>query len=430
MKRIILPVILTCLVSLTFGQSLKKATKYLSSNDYEKAKTEVEALLEKNPNDGEAIYLKSKIYAKIADSAELRSLYNGDARAVAFDLFKKAVADSGNMKTKLVVMKDNYQPIFDMYTGYYQDAVDDFNKAAQSQSKDDFKAAMNNFINADQVGQYITSNEWAHIGKVDTTLVLNIGKAAINAKEDDIAKEYFTKLADAKIKGQVGMDDDGFVLPYQWLELHYKNAGDEANMLKYAQLGNEVFPRESYFNFVLMDYYREKNDMPKILALYEDIIKENPDSVKYHFSYANDIFGYLYGGDDDSKVENKDQWLKTLKNELDQALALDANDINSNWLTAQYYYNLGIESRDKALKTKDASEKTKLNDEAMANWKTSIPYADKAVNSLAEGWNKENRSRYKSVVNLMQNIYQSMGDRDNLKKYEELYDHADEKFGK
>lgn len=430
MKRIILPLIMTCIVSFSFGQTLKKANKYFSGNDFEKAKSEVDALLEKKPNDAEALYLKSKIYSKIADSAALQSLYNGDARAVAFETFQKAVADSANMKAKLAIMQDNYQPVFDMYTGYYQDAVDDFNKAAQSQAKEDFENAMKNFIKADNIGHYISENEWAKIGKVDTTLVLNIGKAAINAKDDATALEYFTKLADAKISGQVGMDDDGFKLPYQWLELHYKNAGDEANMLKYAQLGNEVYPTESYFNFVLMDYYREKNDIPKVLSLYEHVVTENPDSVRYHFSYANDIFGYLYGGDDDAKVENRDQWLQTLKSELDKALALDNNDINSNWLTSQYYYNLGIEARDKALKTKDATEKSKLNAEAMENWKTAIPYAEKAIAALGDGWKSENRSRYKSVVNLMQNIYQSMGDKDNLKKYEDLYDNADTKFGK
>lgn len=430
MKRIILPVVLCCLVSLSFGQSMKKASKYFDDKNFDKAKTEVEGILEKNPNDAEALYLKSKIYSKIADSAALHNLVNGDARAEAFSAFQKAVADSANMKAKLAIMKDNYQPIFDMYTGYYQDAVDDFNKAAQSGSQEDFTKAMHAFIKADEVGHYIAENEWAKIGMVDTTLVLNIGKAAINAKDNDIALKYFTKLADAKIAGPVGTDDEGFKLPYQWLELHYKDAGDEANMLKYAQLGNEVFPKESYFNFVLMDYYRAKKDMPKVLGLYEHIIAENPDSIKYHFSYANDIFGYIYNSDDDVKVENKDQWMKTLKTELDKAMALDPNDINTNWLTSQYYYNLGIESRDSASKAKDAAAKTELNNKAMDYWKQAIPYAQKAIDELGNSGDPANKSKYKSVVNLMQNIYQSMGDKDNLKKYQDMYDNADQKFSK
>lgn len=428
MKRIILPVVMCCFISFSFGQSIKNVNKFLDKKDYAKAKTEVDAFLVKNPTDGEGIYLKSKIYAKIADSAALRSLVDGDARAIAFESFKQAVADSNNMKLKLAIMKDSYGPIFDLYTGYYQAGIDDFNKAAQSANKDEFKGAMDNFIRANNVGQYIAENDWAKIGKVDTTLVLNIGKAAINAKDDAATLKYFTELADAKIAGTGGTADDGFKLPYEWLELHYKNAGDEANMLKYAGLGNEVFPKESYFNLVLIDYYREKKETPKMLAVYEGLVKENPDSIKYHFGYANDIFGYVYNSDEGVKVENKDQWMKTLKSQLDQSLALNANDINSNWLTAQYYYNLGIESRDSSIKSKDPTAKTSLQNNAKGDWNTAIPYADKAINELRNSGLKSNKSRYKSVVNLMQNIYQSMADNTNLKKYQDMYDAADGLF--
>lgn len=428
MKRIILPVVMCCFISFSFGQSIKNVNKYLDKKDYAKAKTEVDAFLVKNPTDGEGIYLKSKIYAKIADSAALRSLVDGDARAIAFESFKQAVADSNNMKLKLAIMKDSYGPIFELYTGYYQAGIDDFNKAAQSASKDEFKNAMDNFIRANNVGQYIAENDWAKIGKVDTTLVLNIGKAAINAKDDAATLKYFTELADAKIAGTGGTADDGFKLPYEWLELHYKNAGDEANMVKYADLGNEVFPKESYFNLVLIDYYREKKETPKMLAVYEGLVKENPDSIKYHFGYANDIFGYVYNSDEGVKVENKAQWMKTLKSQLDQSLALNANDINSNWLTAQYYYNLGIESRDSSIKSKDPAAKTSLQNDAKGDWNTAIPYAEKAINELRNSGLKSNKSRYKSVVNLMQNIYQSMADNTNLKKYQDMYDAADGLF--
>lgn len=428
MKRIVLPVILSCLVSLTFGQSLKKANKYLEDKDYQKAKTEVESYLEKNPNDAEAIYLKSKLYAKIADSAALRSLVDGDAREIAFQAFQKAVADSNNLKAKLSIMKDNYQPIFDMYGGYYADAVKDFNDAANSGDKEKFVDAMNNFIKADKVGHYIAENEWAKIGNVDTTLVLNIGKAAINAKKDDIAKEYFTKLADAKITGPAGVDDEGFKLPYEWLELYYKKAGDEANMLKYAKLGNELYPTEPYFNFVLMDYYRDEKDMPKVLDLYKDLIAANPDSVKYRFSFANEIFGYIYNSDEGTVIQNRDQWLNTLKTQLDKAMELDPNSVNANWLYSQYFYNKGIELRDSAMKSTDPAVKKTLNADAVANWNKAIPYADKAIGELDQSGTKADKSKYKSIVNLMQNIYQSLGNKEKLKQYQDMYDAAEKKF--
>ena len=60
---------------------------------------------------------------------------------------------------------------------------------------------MNLFIKADNVGQYIAENKWSKIADVDTTLVLNIAKAALNAGKNDVALTYFTKLADAHING-------------------------------------------------------------------------------------------------------------------------------------------------------------------------------------------------------------------------------------
>jgi len=428
MKRIILPVLFSCLVSLSFGQSLKKANKYLDNKEFEKAKTEVDAYLEKNPKDAEGLYLKSKLYAKIADSADLHNLVNGNAREAAFEAFKQAYADSTNMKARLSIMKDNFQPIFDMYGGYYNDAVKDFTEAAQSQSKEKFEDAMNNFIKANEVGSYIGENEWAKIGKVDTTLVLNIGKAAINAKNDEVAIKYFKELADNKITGPSGQKDEDFKLPYEWLELHFKEAGDVDNMLKYAKLGNELYPQEAYFNFVLMDYYRDQKDLPKVLDLWKEVVTANPDSLNYKARFANDIFGYIYNSDEGTELKDKDQWLSVLKGQLENALQQDPDNVSANWLYAQYLYNQGIEARDMVSKTTDAAKKADLKKQSIDYWNKAVPYADKAISQLDQLGKKSDRSRYKSVVNLMQNIYQSLENKEKLKQYQDLYDAADKKF--
>lgn len=433
MKKTVLPLLFICLVSLTFGQTVKKATSYLEGNQLEKAKTEIDGVLAKNPADAEGIYLKSKIYEKIADSAQLRSLIPGDARAEALEAFKKSVADSNNMKLKLLIMKDNYQPVFGIYAGYYEDAAKEFNDAAAAGNKAGFEKAMNLFIQADQVGQYIAQNKWASIGEVDTTLVLNIGKAALNAGKEDMANQYFTKLADAHIKGLQGAEDESFKVPYQWLTLHYKEAKDEAKMLKYAALGKQFFPDDDYFDFVLMDYYREKKDIPALFKKYDELVTKHPDSLQYHFNYANEIFGYLYNSDEGVVVTNKENLLTTLHSELDKGMKLNPNDINTNWLYSQYFYNNGIETRDRALKIRstkpeDVKNKVDLNAQAKASWNDAIPYADKAITLLEAGHKKADKSRYKSVVNLMQNIYQSLEQKDKLKTYQDKYDNADQTF--
>jgi Tfp pilus assembly protein PilF len=441
MKRIVLPVLFTFLVAATFGQDLKKATSYVNDKKYEKAKTEIDGILAKDPKNPEALYLKSKVYSLMADSSAYKSLFTGDPLAEAFDAFKQAMADSNNPKVTLMVVKDNYSPIFNIYSGYYSEAASAFNDAATSNNKPDtagFAKAMNLFIKADNVGQYIAEHKWANIGKVDTTLVLNIGKAALNAKNDAMAREYFKKIADAQIKGlhnATNAADPSFELPYQWLVLDYKQAGDSANMVKYATIGKELFPNDDYFDFVVMDYLRDKKDNDALFKKYDELTTKHPDSIDYHLNYATEIFSYLYNSDEGTVINNKDQLESTLKTQLDKALTLAPENASVNLLYAQFYYNRGIVALENASKIKGAKltpdqqkQKTDLTSQGKDFLKQAIPYGEKAMNTLEQGYKKSERSRYKTAVNLLENIYQSLGDKDKLKLYQDKYDQADTKF--
>lgn len=441
MKRIVLPVLFTFLVTLTFGQDIKKATNYVDKKDYEKAKTEIDGILAKDPNNAQALYLKSKVYTLMADSSAFKNLFTGDPYGEAFDAFKKALADSNNTAVTLMVMKDNYSPIFGIYSGYYTEAANAFNDAANSSNKPDtagFAKAMNLFIKADQVGQYIGENKWANIGKVDTTLVLNIGKAALNAKQNDSARKYFRQIADAHIGGlhnDENKPDPSFELPYQWLTLDYKQAGDSANMVKYATIGKEVFPNDDYYDLVQMDYFRENGDHDALFKEYDALTNAHPDSLRYHLNYATEIFSYVFGSDEGTVIPNKDQLLSTLQSQLDKSLALDPNNGNVNLLYAQYYYNKGIFALDDASKIKGATltadqkkNKADLTEQGKDFLQKAVPYAEKAASVFETGFKKSEKSRYKSAVNLLENIYQSLGNKDKLKEYQDKYNAADEKF--
>jgi hypothetical protein len=439
MKRIVLPVLFTFVVTATFAQSVKKATNYVDDKKYDKAKTEIDGILAKEPDNTQALYLKSKLYTLMADSAAFKSMLPADPYGEAFDAFKKAIADSTNSAVTLMVIKDNYTPIFKVYSGYYGEAANAFNDAANSANKPDtagFEKAMNLFIKANDVGQYIRENKWANIGEVDTTLVLNIAKAALNAKKNDTARKYFEQIANAKIAGlHENAPDPSFELPYQWLTLDYKQAGDSANMVKYATLGQEVYPNDDYFTFVQMDYYREKENHQSLFKTYDELTSKHPDSIRYHLNYATEIFSYVFGSDEGTVIPDKDQLLSTLQAQLDKAVALEPDNGGANLLYAQYFYNKGIFAMDDASKIKGATltaDQKKNKDDLTAQGKDflqkAIPYAEKASASFEEGNKKSQKSRYKSAINLLENIYQSLGDKDKLKVYQDKYDAADAKF--
>lgn len=440
MKRIVLPFLFTFLVTVTFAQDkdIKKATSLVDDKKYDEAKTQIDGILAKDPNNTVALYLKSKVDVILADNAAKKGALTGDPYGEAFDAFKKAIVDSTNPKLTLMVVKDNYGPIFGVYSGYFSEGANAFNEAAPKADTAGFAKAMDLFIKADNAGQYIRERKWANIGKVDTTLVLNIAKAALNSKNNAVAKKYFEELADAHIKGmhnEKDTADPAYELPYQWLTLDYKQAGDSANMVKYAALGRELYPNDDYFDFVEMDYYREKENKIALFKKYDELTTRHPDSVRYHLNYATEIFSYVYNSDEGTVINDKDALLTTLQNQLEKAHSVDPQNPGVNLLYSQYYYNKGIIALQDADKIKTAgitpdqkAKKADLTTKGEANLKQAVPYAEDALKGFGDGFKKSERSKYKSVANILQNIYQSLGDKANLKKYQDIYDGADAKF--
>ena len=433
MKKTIVSLLFTFFVSMLFAQDMKKAQKYLADKQLDKAKTEVDALVAKDPSSGEANYLKAQIYGDIAVSEQYKSLVTGNALDEAFTAVKKALDDTANAKVTLMSAQDQYKALINLYSRYYEEGAKSFNDAAAAANKAGYEDAMNKFMKANEVGNYIVKKNIAKIGAIDTTLVLNIGKAALNAKKDDVAMTYFSQLADANINGTAEGNTAGFQIPYQWLTLHYKDAKDEANMMKYSDLGKKLFPKDDYFTLVEMDYYREKKDNPSLFKKYDELVSKYPDSLAYHFNYANDIFGYLYNSDAGVVITNKPALMKTLGDQVEAAYKINPNDINNSWLYAQYYYNLGIEVRDSANKVRgtkpdDVKRKADINAESKVNFNKAIPYGEKALATLEAGYKKADKSRYKSITDLMQKIYQSMNQNDKVKAYQAKYDAADTKF--
>jgi hypothetical protein len=282
------------------------------------------------------------------------------------------------------------------------------------------------------VGRYIYSKKWA-LSDIDTSLVLIIGKAAINAGKKEEAVTYLTKLTDAGITGTAA-DKVSYSLPYQWLSYYYKDQKDEANFIKYINLGKKYFPKEDYYDAVMLEYYREKKDYDALFKKYNEVVIAFPDSSQYHFNYANEAFTYIYASDEGTKIANRDVLLSTIQVELQKVLAVKPNDINSNWLAAQYYFNTGLDIREKMSaikgpKPEDVKKKAELNAQSKEQISKAIPYGEKALNQVEAGGNKKaDKSKYKSIADLMQRIYTSLNQADKVKIYQQKYDTADAKF--
>lgn len=430
MKKIVLAGLFSLIIANLFAQDAKKIQTFLAAKQFDKAKAEVDAAIAKNPMDPLALYYKSKVYAALAADAQFKTTVP-DAREQAFDAFKKAIETDKSNKVMLVVMQDQYKPVFDIYSGYYDAGAAYFNSGGSTGNKAEFDKALTMFKNSDMVGRYIYSKKWA-LSAMDTQLVLTMGKAAINAGKKDEAAAYLRQLADASITG-VANDKLSYQLPYQWLSYYYKDAKDDANFMKYMSLGKKNYPQDDYYDAVLLEYYRDKKDYDALFKKYNEVVATYPDSSKYHFNYANEAFTYVYNSDAGVKINNKEVLLNTVESELKKALKINPNDINSNWLLGQYYFNTGLDVKEKAnaiksTKPEDVKKKSEINAMAKDQLNKALPYGEKALSQVEANLAKKDKSKYKSIVDLMQRIYSSLNQADKVKIYQQKYDTADAKF--
>ena len=222
MKKTVFFSLLFLLVMSLSAQELKKVKSYSDAKQWDKAKSEIDAFVAKNPTSAEGYYVKSRVYGALASSDQFKNLAT-DPRGEAFESFKKAVDLDKDNKLMVLMVQDQYKPIIDLYTGYFESGAAHYNSGIANKSKADYEKAEQDFMNANNVGIYINQKKWVTLGNIDTTLVLNIGKSALNAGKKEDALKYFKMLADANI---VATKDDkvGYTLPYQWLTQYYKDA--------------------------------------------------------------------------------------------------------------------------------------------------------------------------------------------------------------
>src|SRR5674476_325909 len=126
MKKILLTGSLLIMLLGLFAQDAKKIKSYLDAKQFDKAKAEVDAAISKNPAAPLALYYKSKVYAALAADSQFKAKVP-DAREQAFEAFKKAVETDKDNKVFLALAQDQYKPIFDIYTGYYDAGAAAFN---------------------------------------------------------------------------------------------------------------------------------------------------------------------------------------------------------------------------------------------------------------------------------------------------------------
>lgn len=408
--------------SYTFAQSAGKATDLLKSKKVEEAKAEIDKVManEKNAKEAEAWYAKSKIYDAVSSDAKLAAA-NPNAKSESFEALKRYV--ELDTKKLIALTLDNYSVPQDLYKNYFQAGATFYNS-------NNFADAYTSFKNCLEVSQYMHSKGWTNVA-LDTTVVLYTGVSAEKLNKKDDAAIYYSKLADAKVA------NDNMVDIYKWLTDYYYQKKDAANAEKYLGLGEQLFPKDSFWSAMKLDMARDKGDKPTLFAKYEDIIAKDPSNYLYVYNYGIELYKEAYNQDSAKRPANSAELIDKAAVNLKKALELKPDYAPANLVVGQIFYNQGVDlnAQMKAIKTpatgklkpEDQKKKDDLKAAMLKKFDESIPYFEK-VDQILGGQGKlkqEEKSNLKDAYDLLTTIYEQKNMKDKSKVYEDKFNNVD-----
>lgn len=422
MKKLFIIAVLFIAALGTNAQDYNSAKNLMDKNDVMGARTQVDALLAAKPDNVEALYLKGRVYEAIAKDEKLRSSVP-DAAMQAFDALKKAYAKSdASNELKLMKLSNSskyYEPLLGLYSDFYSIGQVAFKNALATQKPSDFEISMNDFINTENVGKYVTAEKIGVLPDLDTAVVLNIGQTAIYAQKEDVSVAYFKRLADANVSLR------GYELPYEWLTQYYFDKKQYDNFKTYANKGKQYFPQDPFFNLMLSDYYEKEKDDANMAKNYEELITRFPDSSNYNLYYASFLLNqYLK----DTLTADRQSIKSKFEAQIQPVLKKDPASINGNGLYGQYYFIMAADYQSEAKAQKTPKGKEEKNKLARDYSNKAIPYLEAAVTSYEATHLKSDKSKYKTIVNHLIEIYTYLGQPDKAKAYQQKYDTAEGRF--
>jgi len=429
MKSLFLTVLLAAVGIGAFAQKIDKAKKLLADKKYAEAKTEIDGVLanEKNKMNSEAWYVKASVYNEISKDAALKATVP-DAKNQAFDALKTYVSlEDQNVKdsTKryMQLNLENKKPLVDIYANFFQDASTYYNAGNYNDALANFKNSMSVF---DLMSKKGFTNQ-----KLDTLNTLYAGIASEKANKSDEAAIYYSSIVANKAKGE------GFNEIYKWVANYYQQKGDAENAAKYLALGKEVYPKDPFWPEFELETLSEQDNKAALYNKYEELIKDNPDSARYHFNYAVELYKDAYNDDSTKRPANGKEMIEKAINHLQTSIQLNGDMANAHFLLGQIYFNQGndINNYNKTIRPKtgakltpaELKKKEDLRGEMNKKFDLAIPQFEK-LDGLIGGKAKlksEDKSYLKNAYDNLITIYELRQNREKADMYTEKFNNVD-----
>lgn len=266
---------------LGFGKAQDSTSiiQLLQQKKYALAKDAVDRLLTEKET-ATRYMLKALVYDSIAKSPASNGLL-ADGRWQSFLALKKAISLYNGTGTF-----QGQQLAQDLYNGFIQEGLANFNAAVEKNDKLLFETALSVFKKAEQVNGFQHQQNWEAPAS-NLLLASYLSKSAIYAEKEGDAEFYSKKYID-------NTEARTSEIVYQWLLYYYSKRKDTEAFYKYLDKAKAVYPNSNFFLLTEIDWLRQQLQYDTLFTRYQQLITANPSNPKYQLAYCRDIFNSLW----------------------------------------------------------------------------------------------------------------------------------------
>lgn len=424
MRKILLLVIASILVNLSFAQSAKvqSCINYLKTENYKKAKIAIDAAVihPKTVNDAKAWWYHGQTYQILHSQCVDKQLPEycdlaPDALETSLNSFMKAInlnwidpkwntldimKNDADMQVfgRLAMDKKNisnwditydiiYARMNSLSISYFNQAVNQLN----SQDKANYEKSINSFDKSIRLSSLM---------KYDTLAYYYSALAAEKAEKWQMAADRFGKL----ISMDYGKTNEDKMLNYRSLAIAYQNLGNNDKYVETLQVGADKYGTTSTMLMdMLINYYLTNHQSATALDYLNKAIEKNPTNETYYFAKG------------------------TLHDELGEYAKAEPAYLKAIEVKPDFYdaiYNLGVLYNNKAVEVFGVAKDLPINEqkkydvmmeEGKGYLRKALPYMEQAHTMQPEDMNP--------VISL-KGIYYTLGMREKSDEMKKILDAA------
>ncbi len=310
---------------------------------YDKAKESIDQALE---NEKTKDYAKTYIVAADVYTRLLGSDINNLKKAKEFMLEAERLNKEGNAKGKAIGKFSK-----DLVQAYQKLVQISEQEAANAYNAKNYAASRDAFIFDIWAGSQLPD----HQELADSSIIINVGLASMQAEDWNTGAEYFLKAGRMKVGG---------AMSFIRAKYCYEQLNDSVNIEKSLKEGFETYPEVTDMINTLINYYIQAQKNEEALVYLNDAIKRDPTNAQYFFARG------CLKERSDSKAAIAD---------YQKAIEISPENFGATYNLGVVYYNEALQKKTAASGERDNVKYNAMINESNETFKKAVPYFIKAA---------------------------------------------------